>query len=205
VNRLPPHSVADLLTAIASCTDRLITSLDDEHPALAEAMEIRRLVAAAARITRLRHVLDHSAAVGPTGAATPTSGTPPTSDTVPLEGTLVASVLVVEDEPRIRELIRVVLTRAGHDVVAVAGPHEALAVLQRRPTIEVLLTDVIMPDMTGYDLADQARARLPAIRVIFTSGFARDAARHSAADGFLPKPFTFDALTAVVQQALRIG
>jgi CheY-like chemotaxis protein len=202
VNSLPRHGVADLLDAIAASADRLIAALDDEHPALPDALEIRRLVSAAARITRLERVLDNSA-TGPATRVSRAFGNAAEPNAIPLEGSLVASVLIVEDEPRIRELMRVVLTRAGHDVVAVAGPYEALTVLQRRPTIELLLSDVIMPDMTGYDLVDQARARVPGMRVVFTSGFAHDASRLLPGDGFLPKPFTQDALNEAVQQALR--
>ncbi|MEO6237292.1 MAG: response regulator [Vicinamibacterales bacterium] len=56
-------------------------------------------------------------------------------------------------------MIRVILTASGHEVVTVAGPHEALTVLGRR-TVQLLVTDVIMPDMTGYELAAQG-ARAP--------------------------------------------
>ena len=116
---------------------------------------------------------------------------------------IVASVLVVEDEPVVRELIRLVLSRGGHDVVAVAGPHAALAALKRLPPTELMLIDVVMPDMNGYDLAIQARALVPGVRIVFMSGFARDQARHPPEDGFLHKPFKTESLNEVVQQALR--
>jgi two-component system cell cycle sensor histidine kinase/response regulator CckA len=113
-----------------------------------------------------------------------------------------ALVLVVEDEPRIRELIKVVLSRGGHDVVAVAGPHEGLAVLNRQPAVELMLVDVVMPDMNGYDLAIQARALVPGLRVVFMSGFTRDLTRHPTRDRFLAKPFAIESLHDVVQRAL---
>jgi CheY-like chemotaxis protein len=115
---------------------------------------------------------------------------------------IAASVLVVEDEPRVRELIKTVLARNGHEVVAVAGPHDGLAVLKRHPGTELLLVDVVMPDMNGYDLATQARTIAPGLRVVFMSGFARDVARHPPGDRFLAKPFAIESLHQVVQEAL---
>ena len=115
---------------------------------------------------------------------------------------MMAPVLVVEDDPRVRELIRLVLVRAGHEVVAVAGPHAALAALNRQPAISLMLVDVVMPEMDGYDLVAEARKIAPGVHVVFMSGFARDAARHPSGDGFLAKPFTVESLTGIVQEAL---
>lgn len=118
------------------------------------------------------------------------------------EPRLAAPVLVVEDEPQVRELIRLVLVRARHEVVAVAGPHAALAALNRQPAIPLMLVDVVMPEMDGYDLAAAARKISPGVHVVFMSAFARDAARHPSGDGFLAKPFTIEALTSIVEKAL---
>jgi CheY-like chemotaxis protein len=111
-------------------------------------------------------------------------------------------VLVVEDEPNVRELIKEVLGRAGHEVLAVAGPHAALAAMNRQP-IALMLVDVVMPQMGGYDLVAEARKISPGVRVVFMSAFARDAARHPAGDGFLAKPFSVASLTAIVEEALK--
>jgi two-component system, cell cycle sensor histidine kinase and response regulator CckA len=115
---------------------------------------------------------------------------------------LTAPVLVVEDDPRVRELIRLVLVRAGHEVMAVAGPHAALAALNRQPAIPLMLVDVVMPEMDGYDLVVEGRKISPCVHVVFMSGFARDAARHPRGDGFLAKPFTVESLTCIVQETL---
>jgi two-component system cell cycle sensor histidine kinase/response regulator CckA len=123
-----------------------------------------------------------------TAASTPTS--------------LPTSVLVVEDEPRVRELIRLVLVRAGHDVVAVAGPRAALAALARQPATSLMLVDLVMPEMDGYDLAAASRKIVPGVRIMFLSGFAPDAARHPSGDPFLAKPFTVESLIAMVQETL---
>jgi two-component system cell cycle sensor histidine kinase/response regulator CckA len=113
-----------------------------------------------------------------------------------------APILIVEDEPRVRELMRLVLIRAGHNVVAVAGPHEALAALHRQPDITLLLIDIVMPEMNGYDLATEARKIVPGAQIVFMSGFACDPARQPTADSFLAKPFTVESLTDIVQRAL---
>ncbi len=118
------------------------------------------------------------------------------------ETRLTAPVLVVEDEPNVRELVKLVLVRTGRDVVAVAGPHAALTALRRQPAISLMLVDVVMPEMNGYDLVAEARTISPGVRVVFMSGFARDTARHPASDGFLVKPFTVESLTSIVEEAL---
>jgi two-component system, cell cycle sensor histidine kinase and response regulator CckA len=118
------------------------------------------------------------------------------------ETRLTAPVLVVEDEPNVRELVKLVLVRTGRDVVAVAGPHAALTALRRQPAISLTLVDVVMPEMNGYDLVAEARTISPGVRVVFMSGFARDTARHPASDGFLVKPFTVESLTSIVEEAL---
>jgi two-component system, cell cycle sensor histidine kinase and response regulator CckA len=81
------------------------------------------------------------------------------------------TVLVVEDEPAMREVTRRILDRNGYHVVAAESGHEALNILASQLThIDVLLTDVIMPRMQGRELADRIRILQPAARVVFMSG-----------------------------------
>jgi two-component system cell cycle sensor histidine kinase/response regulator CckA len=134
----------------------------------------------------------------PAISESPASFSPPVSR---LTGGI-ARILIVEDEPRVRELMRLVLVGAGHDVVAVAGPHEALAALNRQPDINLLMIDIVMPAMNGYELATEARKIVRGARIVFMSGFACDSGRQPATDGFLPKPFTVESLMHVVQLAL---
>jgi CheY-like chemotaxis protein len=131
-----------------------------------------------------------------------TSDPAPGSDAPFAKRRLTPPVLVVEDEPHVRELIRVVLVRAGHEVVAAAGPHAALAALNRQPAISLMLVDVVMPEIDGYDFVARARKISPGIHVVFMSAFARDATRHPSGDGFLAKPFTIESLTTIVEEAL---
>jgi CheY-like chemotaxis protein len=118
------------------------------------------------------------------------------------ETTAKVRVLVVEDEPGVREFIQRALMRGGREVVTAVGPSAALTALNSRPAISLMLIDVVMPEMDGYDLAAEARKILPNLRVVFISGFARDAMRHPGGDGFLSKPFTSELLIAVVDNAL---
>ena len=84
------------------------------------------------------------------------------------------TVLVVEDEPAMREVTRRILDRNGYHVVAAASGREALNLLASQlEHIDVLLTDVIMPGMQGKELADKIRILQPAARVIFMSGYTQ--------------------------------
>ena len=65
-----------------------------------------------------------------------------------------------------------------------------------------MLVDVVMPEMDGYDMVTEARTISMGVHVVFMSAFARDMTRHSSGDGFLAKPFTAEALIAIVKQAL---
>jgi len=121
---------------------------------------------------------------------------------VPAEKRLTTEVLVVEDEPGVRELTKRVLVRAGHGVVTVASPHAALAALKRHPALSLMLVDIVMPEMDGYDLVAEVRRISPHVPVVFMSAFAPDLTRHPSGDGFLAKPFTSESLTGIVEEAL---
>ena len=84
------------------------------------------------------------------------------------------TVLLVEDEPAVREITRRVLDRGGYRVLTAASGHDALALASEAGQIDVLLTDVIMPNMVGQELADRIRAQWPGIRVLFMSGYPKD-------------------------------
>jgi CheY-like chemotaxis protein len=86
--------------------------------------------------------------------------------------------------------------------VSVSGSHAALAELMRQPAISLMLVDVVMPEMDGYDLVAETRKISPGVHVVFMSAFARDTRRHPAGDGFLAKPFTVASLTGIVEEAL---
>jgi PAS domain S-box-containing protein len=117
------------------------------------------------------------------------------------------TVLLVEDDDGVRELSRVALESQGYAVLAAAGGREALAALAGRPGgADLLVTDVVMPGMSGRELADAVRATAPGVRVLYVSGYTDDAiVRHGVregADAFLQKPFTPLGLVRKVRAVL---
>lgn len=117
------------------------------------------------------------------------------------------TVLVVDDDAGVRRLVREMLTREGYDVLTAAYPTEALRLCQRHAgAIDLLLTDAVMPQMQGRELARRLTALRPAMRVLYMSGYPSHApaAAASAAPGmvFLGKPFTAEALLGKVREAL---
>jgi CheY-like chemotaxis protein len=120
----------------------------------------------------------------------------------PLAGS--ETILLVEDEEAVRMLATLVLKRYGYNVLAAPGPEEAIR-LAAEHSIDLLVTDVVMPKMNGKELAATLRSDLPSLRVVFMSGYTGDAvAVHASTKNtsFLPKPFSPTALAAIVRQVL---
>ncbi|TAJ69981.1 MAG: response regulator [Phenylobacterium sp.] len=113
------------------------------------------------------------------------------------------TVLVVEDEAEVRQLSVETLRELGYAVAEASDADEALRWLSARPAADLLFTDIVMPGMDGLQLAEQARATLPALKVLYTTGYARDASGAERVRGaLLPKPFTIEQLARRVRQAL---
>jgi PAS domain S-box-containing protein len=117
------------------------------------------------------------------------------------------TILLVEDESSLREMITEILESAGYTVLQGPTPEHALATAgAHRGSIPLVLTDVIMPGMSGRQLADALRASRPETRVLFMSGYTDDAiGHHGILDHgvhFLQKPFTTDALLRKVREVL---
>jgi two-component system, cell cycle sensor histidine kinase and response regulator CckA len=122
-----------------------------------------------------------------------------------LDGT--ETILVVEDEESVRQLVRKVLERYGYTVLAAGTPSAAIELLERTPDdIRLLVTDVILPQMSGRDLADRILASHPKLRVLFMSGYTDDAIVHhgvlNEGTPFIQKPFTPPALARKVRELL---
>ncbi|MDY3562233.1 PAS domain S-box protein [Gemmata sp. JC673] len=118
------------------------------------------------------------------------------------------TVLVVEDDDRVRRLARIALQRFGYTVLDAPNAEEALRVCERPdPPIDLLLTDVVMPEMGGRELAEVVARLRPGIKVLYVSGYADDAVvRHGvlrAEVAFLQKPFTPAALAEKVRSVLE--
>jgi CheY-like chemotaxis protein len=116
------------------------------------------------------------------------------------------TVLLVEDEDALRALAREVLRRNGYVVLEARHGLDALRVAERHPdTIHLMVTDVVMPHMSGRDLADRLSEVRPKLKVLFISGYTDHAAmhRHLTPDAaFLQKPFTPETLARKVRSML---
>jgi CheY-like chemotaxis protein len=114
--------------------------------------------------------------------------------------------MVVEDEAQVRAISVEALKELGYGVIEAAGPGEALRLLEQGQPVSLLFTDVVMPDMSGRELADRARDRLPGLKVLYTSGYARNAILRNGSiepgTSLLSKPFSVDDLALKVRQAL---
>jgi two-component system, cell cycle sensor histidine kinase and response regulator CckA len=117
------------------------------------------------------------------------------------------TILLVEDNDQLRQLVRRVLEKNGYQVLDAATPREALALFERnRDSIHLLLTDVVMPQMSGRQLADKLLASRRELKVLYMSGYTEDIAlRHGIAEAsaaFLQKPFTPNALLRKLREIL---
>ncbi|MFN8666906.1 MAG: PAS domain S-box protein [Gemmatimonadaceae bacterium] len=117
------------------------------------------------------------------------------------------TILFVEDEPGVRRMTSRLLERLGYTVLAASSAKSALAMLESNPgRIDLLMTDVIMPDMNGRDLARQVRVRLPGLPTLFVSGYPSDAIpignELDANTHFIGKPFRFEELASRLRLAL---
>jgi len=118
------------------------------------------------------------------------------------------TILLVEDEAAVRKLAARVLREHGYTVFEAAQPEEALAIAAARPagSIHLLLTDVVMPGMSGKALAEEVLKRSPDIKTLFISGYTNNAiVRHGRLDlgvAFLPKPFSPATLARKVREIL---
>jgi PAS domain S-box-containing protein len=116
------------------------------------------------------------------------------------------TILLVEDESIVRELVARVLGTHGYAVIEAADGEEALAIAQAEPTIDLLLTDVVMPGISGRELAERLAASRPELRILYMSGYTDEAiVHHGVREGeaeFIAKPFTPDALARKVRGVL---
>jgi CheY-like chemotaxis protein len=132
------------------------------------------------------------------GRATPAAAAAETGGT--------ETILLVEDEEQVRELARRVLERAGYSVLSASDAESAVAIADRHPGhIHLLVTDIVLPRVSGRELAARLGIHRPAIKVLYVSGTSDNAiARHRMLDPgteFLEKPFSLERLLQKVRQA----
>jgi CheY-like chemotaxis protein len=133
-----------------------------------------------------------------------------TESSIPAEPTRLTgdeTVLVVEDEEAVVNLAKRILVAAGYTVLTAANGSEALQTCEHHPgEIHVVLTDVVMPGMSGREFAEQLAKVRPGIKVLYMSGYTDDAIIHHGALApgarFIGKPFNASALTRKVREAL---
>jgi len=116
------------------------------------------------------------------------------------------TILVVEDEDAVRALTVEGLKDLGYNVVDAAGAEDALELLDRHPGITLLFTDIVMPNVNGRQLADEAVKRRPGLKVLYTTGYTRNAVVHNGTLDpgvrLLGKPFTLDMLARTVRDII---
>ncbi|HEY4773563.1 MAG TPA: response regulator [Xanthobacteraceae bacterium] len=124
----------------------------------------------------------------------------------PADDTGQGTILLVEDEEGLRGLNARGLASRGYSVLEAGNGVEAIEVIERHSgTIDLVVSDVVMPEMDGPALLQELRRRKPDLKIIFVSGYAEEAFAKSLSEGqfaFLPKPFTLKELVAAVKQAM---
>ena len=134
--------------------------------------------------------------VPPPAAPSPEAGTPTRQ-----------TILVVDDEPGVRVIVARMLTLSGYSVVSAQSGEDAISVARDHTApIDLLLTDVRMPGMTGPELAQELRKLRPGIKVMYMSAYARDVLPSGVEDTevpFLNKPFTMQTLALSIVETLR--
>jgi PAS domain S-box-containing protein len=128
----------------------------------------------------------------------------PAGERAPASTGKLGHILVVEDRPELAQLIRYLLQPAGYTVTVATDPHTALTYVNTSLRPDLLVTDVVMPGMTGPELAVTLRVRHPELRVLYMSGYTsavlgqpEELDEHS---GFIQKPFNRDTLLAAVHR-----
>ena len=137
----------------------------------------------------------------------PAPGAPPAKKPVAADMTGQGTILLVEDEDPVRAVNARALTARGYTVLEAASGVEALQLIEERGTpVDLVVSDVVMPEMDGPTLLRELRKRHPTLKVVFVSGYAEDAFKKNLPDGedfnFLPKPFSLKQLVEAVKQAI---
>jgi CheY-like chemotaxis protein len=117
-------------------------------------------------------------------------------------------VLLVEDDGAVRSLMSVILEDCGYAVVEASNGEEGLEIFSNHQSaIDLIITDVVMPRMSGKEMAERIQATRPEMKVLFVSGYTQIAVQHSGllegGSNFLQKPFTPKSLARKVQELMR--
>jgi CheY-like chemotaxis protein len=117
------------------------------------------------------------------------------------------TILLVEDEPALRTIVGDELRFRGYTVIQAAGGPEALRVVESGEPIDLLVTDIVMPELNGRELAERVLERDPAVRILYTSGYPQDTVLAygiaAGAVSFLQKPYLPGDLARKVRETLE--
>jgi two-component system cell cycle sensor histidine kinase/response regulator CckA len=115
------------------------------------------------------------------------------------------TVLLVEDEPMVRNVAERALSRHGYQVITASNGEDALEIIARNEPIDLLISDVVMPGMDGPTMVREARQTRPDLKILFMSGYAEEQLRKSIDIenvNFLPKPFSVTELAEAARRAV---
>lgn len=114
------------------------------------------------------------------------------------------TILLVEDEPFVRDATRRILQNAGFDVLSAADAQEALAAYEQAGhSIDLLMTDVVLPGRSGFQLVEDFRLRSSTTSILLTSGYGEFGAESASSDSgthYLPKPYSRQSLLEKIEQ-----
>lgn len=119
------------------------------------------------------------------------------------------TILLVDDEPQVVSLVREMLAREGYTVIGASGGAEALDAIKANPDrhLDLLLTDIVMPELNGRELADRIRELRPGLKVLYMSGFMKETILKYYGISikgipFLQKPFSRETLRRKIREVL---
>jgi two-component system, cell cycle sensor histidine kinase and response regulator CckA len=111
---------------------------------------------------------------------------------------MAGTILVVDDQDVVRDVIKLTLESEGYTVIEASSPNAAIELARGAGTIDLLVTDIVMPEMDAFELAQRVNTEIPGIRILYTSGYT-----DAAAEGpFIQKPFTPQQLVDKVSAVL---
>jgi CheY-like chemotaxis protein len=124
---------------------------------------------------------------------------------LPAENVVPTVVMVVDDDPQVLDIERHILERAGYQVLLATSAHDAIARLTEGPPLDLLITDLDMPELGGDEMVSRIRAIRPDLKVLFVTGHAdllMETPRQWEGEAFLEKPFTEETLRDAVSLLL---
>ncbi|MGA2788348.1 MAG: response regulator [Verrucomicrobiota bacterium] len=201
------HGLNNTLTVITGFSELLLSVLSECDPHRRYVEEIQRAGQHAAELTR--QLLTCAGTPSPPSAKAPRASR--TLRELAHQHHGCETILLVEDDEAVRDALGHELILLGYTVLEAADGPEALRVASAQPDrlIDLLLTDVVMPEMDGFTLAARLREKQPRLKVLFSSGYERDVmlrqSSRPSSDGFLPKPYNAAALMRTIGEVLGEG